>query len=106
MIADAVEIAPRALAEIDETMEFLARRSPAMAERWYLRLRDAFESLRHHTDCHPTAPEDEWFDGTLRQLLQGERPHVYRILFEIRGRTVSILRVRHGRQRLIVPEEW
>lgn len=94
MIADAIEIAPRALAEIDETMEFLARRSPAMAERWYLRLRAAFESLQHHPDRHPLAPEDEWFDGTLRQLLHGKKPHIYRILFEIRARTVFVLRVR------------
>jgi plasmid stabilization system protein ParE len=69
------------------------------------KLMDAVHSL----DCDPTrcslAPESEWFGGEIRQHFFGKRTGVYRILFEIRGRTAYILRVRHGRQRLFDPGE-
>ena len=101
-----VEITTPALAEIEETFEFLARNSRPVALRWYQRLRAAFESLQHHPERCPLAPEDEWYDGVLRQLLHGKRRHVYRILFEVREQTVYILRVRHGRQELLGPDEF
>ncbi len=101
-----VEIASKALAEIEETFEFLADISPEMADRWYRRIRAAIESLQLHPERCPLAPEDEWYDGTLRQLLHGKRSHVYRILFEIRGKFVYILRVRHGRQDLLSRDDW
>jgi plasmid stabilization system protein ParE len=50
------------------------------------------------------APENEWYEGgELRELLYGKRQGVYRILFEVRGDTVYILRVRHGAQELLGP---
>lgn len=100
-----VEIASLALAEIERTFAFLARHSLPSAVRWHERLRMAFETLHEHPNRCPLAPEDEWYDGTLRQLLYGKRPHVYRILFEVRGTTVYIHRVRHGRQDLLGPDE-
>lgn len=60
-----------------------------MVERWYRRIRTAIESLQHHPERCPQAPEDEWYDGTLRQLLHGKRAQVYRILFKIRSGTVE-----------------
>lgn len=106
MIAERVEITARALEEIEETVAFLAHRSTPTAARWYQRLRTAIDSLHHHPERHPTAPEDEWYDGTLRQLLHGKRPHVYHVLFEVRGKVVYILRVRHGRQDLLAEDDW
>lgn len=101
-----VEITAPALAEIEETFAFLMRHSHPAAVRWYNRLRVAFESLRHQPVRCPLAPEDDWYDGVLRQLLHGKRRHVYRILFEVRAKTVYILRVRHGRQDLLGPDEF
>lgn len=37
--------------------------------------------------------------------LHGKRRHVHRILFEIRGQTVVVLRVRHSAQDFLGPEE-
>ena len=62
-------------------------------------------SLQHNPDRCGLAPEAEWYPGQLRQLLYGKRKGVYRILFEIQGETVYILRVRHGSQALLGPGE-
>ena len=51
------------------------------------------------------APESEWYPGELRQLLHGKRGGIYRILFEVRGDIVYILRVRHGAQNLLETDE-
>lgn len=106
MIRYQVEITPLALAEIDETLAFLSAHSRPMAIRWYQRLRTAIESLIHNPDRCPPAPENEWYEGFLRQLLHGKRPHVYRILFEVQGNVVRILRVRHARQDLLESDDW
>jgi plasmid stabilization system protein ParE len=101
----AVEITASALAEIEGTFAFLAKHSHPAAVRWYERLRNAFESLQHQPGRCPLAPENDWYEGVLRQLLHGKRRNVYRILFEVRGKTVCIIRVRHGRQDLLGPDE-
>jgi plasmid stabilization system protein ParE len=105
-VSFSVEITAPALAEIEETFAFLANHSLPAAERWYNRLRAAFESLRHEPERCQLAPENDWYDGVLRQLLYGKRRHVYRILFEVREKTVYILRVRHGRQDLLGLDEF
>src|SRR5690349_12985481 len=102
----AVRITRRALREIDEVLGWLAQHSPAGASRWYRRLLQAIESLQDNPERCPLAPENEWYSGgELRQLLHGKRRDVYRILFEIRGTTVYILRVRHGARDVLGPDE-
>jgi plasmid stabilization system protein ParE len=44
------------------------------------------------------APEDKVFPFEVRQLLYGQKPHIYRILFTIEGDTVYVLHIRHGRR--------
>ncbi len=100
-----VRITPRALAEIDSTLARLTERAPITAQRWYERLRAAIASLADYPQRCSLAPEDEWFAGELRQLLHGKRRGVYRILFEVRGDEVIVLRVRHGAQDLLGPGE-
>ncbi len=50
------------------------------------------------------APESEWYPGILERLV-GKKRSIYRILFEIRGDTVYILRVRYGGQNLLGPKD-
>jgi hypothetical protein len=45
--------------------------------------------------------ENADFPFEVRHLLYGRKPHVYRILFTIKGDTVSILHIRHGRRQPI-----
>jgi plasmid stabilization system protein ParE len=103
-MAHTVRITARALQEIDETLAWLAERSRPAAARWHERLLEAIRSLENNPERCGLAPEDEWYeDGPLRQLLCGKRQGVYRILFEVRGDTVYILRVRHSAQALLEP---
>lgn len=40
--------------------------------------------------------ESQEFDEDIRQMLYGKRPHIYRVLFVVRGDVVYVLHVRHG----------
>ena len=100
-----VQITARALAEIDEALEWLSRRSRAAALRWHEQLMEAVRSLATNPERCGRAPESEWYPGELRQFLSGKRRGIYRILFEIRGDAVYILRVRHGAQALLEPDD-
>jgi toxin ParE1/3/4 len=99
-----VTIARKAAREIEGQYSWLAERSKAIALRWQNSLLEAIESLERNPERCPEAPEAEWYKG-VRQLLHGKRPHIYRILFEIRKPTVVVLRVRHGAQDLLGPGE-
>jgi plasmid stabilization system protein ParE len=104
-MAHSVYITVRALAEIDEALEWIADQMEAAALRWHERLIEAIYSLQDHPERCELAPESDWFGAKIRQLLYGKRFGVYRILFEIRGSKVIILRVRHSAQALLKPEE-
>src|SRR5688572_26613184 len=104
-MAHAVHITARALREIDGALDWLAERSRAVAVRWHERLMQAVRSLENNPERCALAPESEWYPGEVRQLLHGKGRGVYRILFEVRGDTVYILRVRHSAQALLEQDE-
>jgi plasmid stabilization system protein ParE len=105
-MAFSVEITRRALREIDQALGWLTQRSPGAAARWHRQLLEAISTLKANPNRCPLAPEDEWYaGGELRQLLSGKRQGIYRILFEVRGTTVYILRIRHSAQDLLPPGE-
>jgi toxin ParE1/3/4 len=66
------------------------------AATWFLGLRVAIYSLENlpHRGAH--TPEDR----SLRHLLYGKKPHIYRIIYSIdeAARTVNIAQIRHGAQ--------
>jgi plasmid stabilization system protein ParE len=99
-----VAFARRAAREIEEQYNWLAERSEGAANHWRNSLLEAIDTLAENPERCPEAPEAEWHEG-LRQLLHGKRRQVHRILFEIRGDTVIILRVRHSAQDFLTPEE-
>ena len=96
-MAYALQITNKALAEIDEALAFRAHRSVAAAVRWHVKLMDAIRSLPDNPERWPLAPESDWYPG-IRELNFGKRGDIYRILFEIRGDVVYVLRIRHGAQ--------
>ena len=98
-----VRMTAQALAELDEAFEWLNKRSPSAAARWYERLMQAVQSLETNPERGDLAPEEEWYQRGLRQFLYGKRRGVYRILFEIRANTVYVVRVRHSAQALLEP---
>jgi plasmid stabilization system protein ParE len=99
-----VVIARKAAREIEAQYHWLAARSEAAANRWRDSMLEAIRTLEEDAQRCPEASEAEYHEG-LRQLLHGKRRHVYRILFEIRGQTVVVLRVRHSAQDFLGAEE-
>lgn len=71
---------------------------PDFAESWLWGLSKKITSLSKLPKRCPISPESEAFDVEVRQLLYGQKPHIYRILFSIQDEKVYILRVRSTRQ--------
>ena len=65
------------------------------AARWNARIVSAIAALAEDADRHPEADEATDLGLDLRCKLFDRRPHVYRILFTIDGKSVNVLRVRH-----------
>jgi plasmid stabilization system protein ParE len=99
-----VVIARTAAREIEEQYNWLGERSDAAANRWRDSLLAAIDTLGDCPERCPEAPEAEWHEG-LRELLHGKRRQAHRVLFEVRGQTVVVLRVRHSAQDFLGPED-
>lgn len=98
-----VELSAAAERDADGILEWLATQHSGRAGiNWYIALQDAIASLSEMPSRCPLAPENGRVPFELRQLLYGRRPHVYRIMFTIRGETVHILRIRHARRRRLI----
>jgi plasmid stabilization system protein ParE len=77
-----------------------ARNSPP-AFKWFLGLKEAIETLAHYPLRNPVIPEDP----TLRHLLYGRKPHIYRIIYSVdpSGHRVDIVHVRHHARDSYIP---
>jgi plasmid stabilization system protein ParE len=85
--------------EITEILDWLIEEHAGETGlRWFLRLDEAIASLAEMPTRCKLAPENESFPFEVRELLYGERPHLYRILFTIEDSSVLILHIRHGRR--------
>ncbi len=101
-----VEITRTAAREIEERYERINEQARNSAMKWRAGLIEAVEALSTNPEIYPEAPEAEWYGSGLREFYYGKRRNTYRILFEVRGNVVYVLRVRHGRQDLLRPEEF
>jgi plasmid stabilization system protein ParE len=95
-----VEPTDKALVDAGEAYFWLNEQSEA-ALRWYEGLIKAFRSLEKNPFRCKLAPESAFFAEEIRQLNYGK----YRILFTVEGETVFVLRVRHGAQTYLKPED-
>lgn len=100
-----VKITELAWSEVEGAYAWLAGQAPAAATRWRAKLLEAIDSLEAYPERCPEAPESDYLGGEVRQLLFGKRRGVFRILFEIRGDTVYVIRVRHGARRFLGEQE-
>ena len=103
-----VLVDPAALVEAEETFLWLRRRAPREAEGWFHGLWAAIGSLQEMPTRCPLARESNVLRRTIRQLLFGRPPNVYRVLFVVVNDEVRVLRIRHGARRRLErldPEE-
>jgi plasmid stabilization system protein ParE len=101
-----VILSPSARAEAGASLTWLkAKRGPDYAEKWHRRMRTAIESLSTAADTWPEALEAVWYGSCLREMIVGRRHRAYRVLFEIRGHVVWVLRIRHVSQDSLRPDD-
>jgi plasmid stabilization system protein ParE len=100
-----VVIEDSAQVDLEDIVLWLAEHSQDAARQWYWRVKDAIHTLCQFPLRCPLAPENKTFQEEIRQLFHGRKPHVYRILFTVRGSTVHVLHIRHGARNPLKPEE-
>ncbi len=101
-----VRLTAKAEADVDRVLHwFHEERAIAAGERWFSRLMSKVGTLEAHPERCAVAAESEDLGFEIRELLVGKRHGVYRILFQIEGRTVQIVRVWHGARDRLSPED-
>jgi toxin ParE1/3/4 len=93
-----VEFAARAARDLEALyVEKKAAESEA-ASRWYNGLEEAVYALADFPNRCPVAPESRKAKRKLRRLLYGQKPHIYRVIYEVdeRRQMVWVLHIRHG----------
>ena len=101
-----VRLAAKAEADVDGVLRWFHEQQATIAGgRWFARLMAKIDTLESHPDRCAVAVESEDLGVEIRELLFGRRHGVYRILFQIEGRTVQILRVWHGARDRVSPED-
>ncbi|WP_170958820.1 type II toxin-antitoxin system RelE/ParE family toxin [Magnetospirillum sp. 15-1] len=89
-----VEVAERAIRDLRHLYRAIAAGHLPAAAEWFNGLEAKIAGLAHYPGRGAPVPED----ASLRQLLYGRRPHVYRIIYDIADarRVVHVLHIRHG----------
>jgi plasmid stabilization system protein ParE len=85
---------PRAERDLATIYARIEAPSSEAAFNWYRGLKAAIETLRENPRRCASIPEKR----ELRQLLYGNKPHVYRVIYRFseKPRVVDILHIRHG----------
>ena len=101
-----VQLSERAEQDIDEVLAWLCRRGAEIAaSRWHERLLAAVATLERESRRCPIAPKAEEFGIELHELLFGRRQGVYRVLFIIEQRTVTVVHIHQGARDVLRPED-
>ena len=98
-----VRTMPRAERDMQAIFSYIQAMSSTRASRWFRGLEEAIQRLSQLPQRHPTTTEDP----TLRHLLYGNKPHVYRIIYSIdlSKKIVSVIHVRHSARDAFEPDE-
>jgi len=99
-----VSVSVRAGRDIRQSFAWLlSERGRAYAEKWYVRIRVAMESLSENAEQWAEAAESEWYGPALREKLVGRKRQTYRVIFEIQNDVVYVQRIRHISQDYLSP---
>ena len=98
-----VVLTPKAEHNLRTIHAYIYKQAPRAADDWLDRAELAIDSLGHHPERCPLAPESLSFGKPIRQLLFGAGNRgTYRLLFLAADHSVYLLHVRHG-SRLPLP---
>ncbi len=91
-----VELTERALLDLEAIYSYIEAAESQSAYRWYDGLEETVFSLKKLPQRGIRTPED----AKLRQILYGNKPHFYRIIYSIdlAEKRVIIIHIRHGAQ--------
>ncbi len=91
-----VSFTKRAARDLDNLYGYIHAEDSAGAERWFRRLEELIRSLTSAPRMGTVTPEDP----SHRQLVYGNKPHLYRIIYIIddASELIAILQIRHGRR--------
>jgi toxin ParE1/3/4 len=92
-----VELTDRAKHDLSALYAQIDATESAAADRWFNGFEEAIYALERLPRRCPVAPEGRRAKRPLRHLLYGNKPHVYRAIYEIDepARTVYVLTIRH-----------
>ncbi len=98
-----VDLTDEALDNIREIYAYIKAAQVPAAAAWYRGLRAMIFSL----DRDPLRGRTTSESPALRQLLYGNKPHIYRIIYSIdmEKRAVRIVHIRHGARQAFRPQE-
>ena len=102
-----VVFSPSAQEDLTFVLEWLEQKiTLKKVQEWYGSLKEQIESLRHFPKRCPLAPENGFLGKEeIRQLLFSKYPSPYRVLFTVKGDTIQILNIRHGKRRFLYEED-
>ena len=91
-----VNLTERVLRELDDIYAEIHAAHSAGAARWFSRLEDTITLLSDNPRMGKPTREDK----SVREIIYGNKPHLYRILYEVddRSRRVDVLSIWHGRR--------
>ncbi len=95
---------PNARDELEAAYEWLRKRAPEAAVKWFNGFVDALEQLRTSPESFSLVADVREFPYPIRELLYGKRQHKYRAFFTIVGDEVHVLHIRHGARRTWNPK--
>ena len=87
---------PRAAADAEQNYERISTLAPIAGQRWYNRLIASLDSLSDNPERCTVVPYLSTSTHTVRQLLYGRRPHLYKVYLDVAGDTVRVLHIRHS----------
>ena len=102
----AVNLSDRAERDLDELFRYLDAANSNAARKWFNGLENAIGKLARFPRRGSRASEGRKIGRSIRQLLYGGKPDVYRVLYEIdsRAKTIYVLAIRHGARDVWNPE--
>jgi toxin ParE1/3/4 len=85
-----IAITETAYTDLEDIENYISQDSPAIARKFILRIFDRIDQLYSYPDSGKPVPELQ--DPSIRELLLNK----YRIIYQVNGSKINILRVIHG----------